>query len=80
MNISKRTVEELMRIDEELMEMKRYPIDYSDIPRSKPGTKGRLVNKAWLDSLPQDVVREMARQRLEQVKAAGYTASAETVS
>jgi hypothetical protein len=66
------SLEELMRIDEEIAEMKRYPIDYSDIPPMKPGAKVRLANKAWLDSLPREVVQEMARRRLAQMKAAGY--------
>jgi hypothetical protein len=71
MNNSKYTLKELMETDEEIAEMKRYPIDYSDIPPMKPGAKVRLANKAWLDSLPREVVWEMARQRLEQMKAAG---------
>jgi hypothetical protein len=61
-----------METDEEIAEMKRHPIDYSDIPPKKPGSKGRLVYKEWLDSLPREVVREMARRRLAQIKAAGY--------
>jgi hypothetical protein len=65
------SLEELMRIDEEIAEMKRHPIDYSDISPLKPGAKVRLANKAWLDSLPREVVREMAHRRLAQLKAAG---------
>jgi hypothetical protein len=72
MNNSTYTLEELMKIDEAIAEMKRHPIDYSDIPPMKPGTKVRLANKAWLDSQPREVVLELGRQRLKQMIASGY--------
>jgi hypothetical protein len=61
-----------METDKQIAEMKRHPIDYSDIPPRKPGAKVRLANKAWLDSLPREVVLEMGRQRLKQMQATGY--------
>jgi hypothetical protein len=61
-----------MKIDAEIAEMKRYPIDYSDIPPRKPGAKAHLAQKEFLDQLPPDIVRELARRRLEELKAAGY--------
>jgi hypothetical protein len=61
-----------MRIDEEIEEMRKHPIDYSDIPPRKPGTKVRLGCKEFLDKLPLDIVQEMARRRLEELKRSGY--------
>jgi hypothetical protein len=72
MNNSKYTLEELMKIDEAIVEMKRRPIDYSDIPPMKPGAKVRMPDKAWLDSQPREVVLELGRKRLKQMIASGY--------
>jgi hypothetical protein len=72
MSNSDYTLEELMETDRQIDDMKRHPIDYSDIPPRKPGAKVRLGRQAWLDSLPREVVLEMARPRLKQMQAAGY--------
>ena len=61
-----------MEIDHEIDEMKKYPIDYSDIPERKSGAKVRLARKEFLDTLPSDIVQEMARRRLKELQAAGY--------
>jgi hypothetical protein len=65
-------LEEKIRIDQEIEEMKSHPIDYSDIPPRKPGTKVRLGYKEFLDKLPPDIVRELAQRRLKELEAAGY--------
>jgi hypothetical protein len=72
MNTFETTLEKKMKIDEELANMKRYPIDFSDIPpmTEEERRTGRLHYKAFLDTLPREVVREMARRRLEQREAA----------
>jgi hypothetical protein len=72
MNSSRLTLTEKLRIDREIEEMKKYPIDYSDIPEKKRGTKVRLARKEFLDTLPLDIVQEMARRRLKELRAAGY--------
>ena len=64
---------EKKKIDSEISEMKKHPIDYSDIPERKDGAKVRLARKEFLDTLPPDIVQEMARRRLEELRAAGYT-------
>jgi hypothetical protein len=61
-----------MKIDREIEEMKKYPIDYSDIPERRNGAKVRLARKEFLDTLPPDIVQEMARRRLKEMQAAGY--------
>jgi hypothetical protein len=61
-----------LKIDREIEEMKKYPIDYSDIPERKNSTKARLARKEFLDTLPLDIVQEMARRRLGELRAAGY--------
>jgi hypothetical protein len=61
-----------MKIDHEIEEMKKHPIDYSDIPARKSGAKVRLARKEFLDTLPPDIVQEMARRRLKELRAAGY--------
>jgi len=61
-----------MKIDQEIEEMKKHPIDYSDIPERKGGAKVRLARKEFLDTLPPDIVQEMARRRLKELKTAGY--------
>jgi len=61
-----------MKIDREIEEMKNHPIDYSDIPERKDGAKVRLARKEFLDTLPPDIVQEMARRRLKELQDAGY--------
>jgi len=61
-----------IKIDHELEEMKKYPIDYSDIPERKSGAKIRLARKEFLDTLPPDLVQEMAKRRLKELQNAGY--------
>ena len=61
-----------MKIDREIEEMKKYPIDYSDIPERKNDAKVRPVHKEFLDTLPLDIVQEMARRRLGELRTAGY--------
>jgi hypothetical protein len=61
-----------MKIDCEIEEMRKHPIDYSDIPERKSGAKIRLARKEFLDTLPSDIVQEMARRRLNEMQAAGY--------
>ena len=72
MNNSNSTLTEKMKIDCEIDEMKKYPIDYSDIPERKSGVKVRLARKEFLDTLPSDIVQEMAKRRLRELQAAGY--------
>ena len=61
-----------MKIDQEIEDMRKYPIDYSDIPERKKNTHIRLPRKEFLDTLPPDIVQEMARRRLKELKEAGY--------
>jgi len=68
-----------MKIDQEIEEMKKHPIDYSDIPERKNGAKIRLARKEFLDTLPPDIVQEMARRRLKVLKAAGYEISEKAI-
>jgi hypothetical protein len=65
-------LEEKLKIDREIEEMKKHPIDYSDIPERKRGAKVRLARKEFLDTLPLDIVQEMARRRLKELRDAGY--------
>jgi hypothetical protein len=52
--------------------MKNHQIDYSDIPERKSGAKVRLARKEFLDTLPLDIVQEMARRRMGELQNAGY--------
>ena len=72
MNNSRNTLTDKLKIDREIEAMKKYPIDYSDIPKRKDSAKVRLARKEFLDTLPPDIVQEMARRRLQELKAAGY--------
>ena len=72
MNSSRNTSTDKLKIDHEIEEMTKYPIDYSDIPERKNGAKVRLARKEFLDTLPPDIVQEMARRRLGELRAAGY--------
>jgi hypothetical protein len=67
-------LDEKRRIDAELREMDKYPVDFSDIPpmRDEDRPRVRFGNERFLRSLPPDIVREMARRRHEELKAAGY--------
>ena len=72
MNNSMNTLADKMKIDQEIIEMRKHPINYSDIPKRKTGANVRLARKEFLDTLPSDIVQEMARRRLKELKAAGY--------
>ena len=72
MNNSWNTLMDKIKIDQEIEEMRKHPIDYSDIPERKNSTKVRLARKEFLDTLPPDIVQEMARRRLEELSNAGY--------
>jgi hypothetical protein len=63
-----------MSIDEELREMDKYPIDFSDIPPMQDADRQRLRfgHERFLKMLPPDIVAEMARRRLAEIKAADY--------
>jgi hypothetical protein len=65
------SLDEKMRIDREIAEMKKHPIDYSDIPQSKGG-KIRLPYQKFLDMLPPDILKEMAERRIAEMKEWGY--------
>ena len=72
MNNSPDILDEKMKIDREIEEMKKYPIDYSDIPEKKGNGNSRLARKEFLDTLPFDIVQELARRRLKELQSAGY--------
>ena len=72
MNNSRDTLTDKLKIDREIEEMKKHPIDYSDIPKRKNSAKVRLARREFLDTLPPDIVQEMARRRLKEIQAAGY--------
>ena len=72
MNNSSTTLTDMMKIDREIEEMKKHPVDYSDIPERKSGSKVKLARKEFLDTLPLDIVQELARRRLKELQAAGY--------
>ena len=59
-------------VDHEIKEMKKHLIDFSDIPERKNGSKVRLARQEFLDTLPPDIVQEMARRRLKELQSAGY--------
>jgi len=72
MNNSRDTLTDKLKIDREIEEMKKHPIDYSDIPERKNSTRVRLARREFLDTLPPDLVQEMARRRIKEMQAAGY--------
>ena len=72
MNNSKDTLTDKLKIDREIEEMKKHPIDYSDIPKRKNDAKVWLARREFLDTLPLDIVQEMARRRLREMQTAGY--------
>jgi hypothetical protein len=63
-----------MRIDRELEEMKKHPVDCSDIPPviETESNKWRLGNERFLSRLPPDIVKEMAKRKLEEMKTFGF--------
>jgi hypothetical protein len=73
-NGSKHTLDELIRIDREIEEMKKHPIDYSDIPPMTVEMRktSKLHYKQFLDMLPWDIVQELARRRLRELDEAEY--------
>jgi hypothetical protein len=82
MNTSKQTLDDRMRIDEELAEMDKYPIDFSDIPpmQDEAAARLRFGYERFLQMLPPDILKELARRHKEEIRAAGYgleTAEAE---
>jgi hypothetical protein len=79
MNNSKNTLADKMKIDQEIEEMRKHPIDYSDIPERRNGAKVRLARKEFLDTLPSDIVQEMARRRLKEMQEAGYKLSEKVI-
>jgi hypothetical protein len=56
----------------ELKKMMRHPVDCSDIPAMDEMERhtSRLIYKEFLDKLPPDIVAEMAKRRLAEIKAA----------
>jgi hypothetical protein len=54
----------------ELDEMNESSVDYSDIPPMTDAERKTLqpYYKEFLDKLPPDMVKELARRRLEEVK------------
>jgi len=72
MNNSMNTLTDKLMIDREIEEMKKNTIDYSDIPERKNSSNVRLARKDFLDTLPPDIVQEMARRRIKELQAAGY--------
>jgi len=72
MNNFRNTLADKLKIDREIDEMKKHPIDYSDIPERKSNAKVHLARKEFLDCLPPDIVQEMARRRFKELRASGY--------
>jgi hypothetical protein len=72
MTIYENTLDEKIRIDKEVADIKKHSLDYSDIPQRKAGAISRLHYKEFLDMLPPDIVKELARRKLEEIKSAGY--------
>jgi hypothetical protein len=60
----------LNKADREIESMRFHDIDYSDIPSITESRKetGRLHYKEFLDKLPPDILREMARRKMEEIK------------
>ncbi|GHV87474.1 hypothetical protein AGMMS50255_7700 [Spirochaetia bacterium] len=74
MKYYQKTLEEKLRIDAEIAEMKKYPIDYSDIPPMTDAQRAAAHwgNEDFLRKLPPDIVQEMVRRRLAELKRSGY--------
>jgi DNA polymerase IIIc chi subunit len=79
MNNSKNTLTDKLQIDHEIEEMNKHPIDYSDIPERKSNAKVRTAFSEFLDTLPADIAREMARHKLKEIQDAGYALEEKTV-
>jgi hypothetical protein len=79
MNTLKQTSDDSLRIDAELAEMDKHPIDFSDIPpmRDADAERLRFGHERFLKMLPPDMVKELALQRLEAINIAGYGAMQE---
>jgi len=72
MSNSRNTLTDKLKIDREIEEMRKYSIDYSDIPERKDSSKVHLARKEFLETLPPDILQEMARRRVKELQAAGY--------
>jgi hypothetical protein len=74
MNFSNQSLDEKLRIDQEIQEMKKHPIDYTDIPplTEEERQTGRFGYENFLNKLPPDIVKEMVHRRLDEIKQAGY--------
>ncbi|MDR3303847.1 MAG: hypothetical protein LBS86_05485 [Treponema sp.] len=74
MNTLKHTLDERLRFDAELAEMDKHPIDCSDIPPMQDADVARLHfgYERFLSMLPPDIVKELARRRLEEINATEY--------
>jgi hypothetical protein len=64
-----------MKIDAELAEMDKYPIDFSDIPPMKDEDipRIRFGHERFLKMLPPDILAEMLRRRLEEIASGKFT-------
>jgi hypothetical protein len=53
----------------ELDEMNKTPVDYSDIPpmTERENASARPYYEEFLEKLPSDMVKELARRRLEEI-------------
>jgi hypothetical protein len=69
MNTLKQTLAEKRQIDAELRELGKYPVDCSDIPPMREVDEQRLKfgNEHFLKMLPADLLKELARRRLEEI-------------
>lgn len=56
----------------EIEKMENSPVDYSDIPpmTEQEQESIRPYYKEFLDMLPEDIVKELARRRLSEIEAA----------
>jgi hypothetical protein len=63
-----KTLVEKHQIDAEIAEMNKFPIDFSDIPplKDEDRSKVRFGNERLLEMLPDDILKEMAKRRLQQ--------------
>ena len=64
-----KTQEEILA---EIEDMENSPVDYSDIPpmTEQEQKSIRPYYKEFLDMLPEDIVKELARRRLSEIEAA----------
>jgi hypothetical protein len=75
-----KTLGEKIQIDKEIEEMKKHSIDFSDIPQMEEYSTGksRFGYEEFLSKLPPDIVKEMAKRRLEEMKNSGLITEPET--